>query len=307
MTTTTSPTISLHWRDISPSPLNQLVRGEIDDDAGDIKELAASIAQEGLIQPLTVTETPAGYQIVTGERRWRAARLLGDDAPLLLCVVKEPMDELDQLLIMGTENLQRKDMTPIAEAKFYQALQDRGLGVPQIARKTGKTTTHIYGCLALLDLAEPVQTLIDTGAVNKGAGKVLADLPADQQVEVANKMRGRKTNEIARVVAIVKNRTNGKPASNGSAAQEERLRKQDELTTLKKLLARSILQIRHDGELFDRCADALSICEPDLAGEIFDRARQIERSMTRFQDGLDANRQERKEKKRRGKRRRRSH
>ncbi len=286
---TTNGLIYLHYRDLTPSPLNAIVRGEIDDTSPDIRELGDSIVERGVIQPLTVIQAGEQYQILTGERRWRAARLLGENAPLLPCVVKDSMSELDQLLAMGIENLQRQDMTPIAEAKYYRELERRGLTVAKISQATGKVRSHINSRLSLLVMAEPVQNLIDAGALPMTAAQHLAELPPGQQVEVANKMAGRSTRDIARVVAIVKAKAGSEPdRSNG------RGHKADALADLKALSSRLILQLQDDGKLLDRCADALSACDPDLAGEVFERARLIERTMSRFQAGVKAYRKEKK-------------
>lgn len=198
--------ILLHWQDLSPSPLNKWVRGDIADDSPELQELAGSLAEHGLIQPLVIVATPDGptpYQVIVGERRWRAARLLGEEAPLLPCLVHPPMAEVEQLLLMGVENLQRLDLDPIAEARYYDALRQRGLGLAEIIRCTGKTRTQIQARLDLLDLPGPVREQIAAGRLPISIAQYLRPLPADLQTEIAEKMAGRNGREIRQVIAQV--------------------------------------------------------------------------------------------------------
>ncbi len=209
----TEPTILLHWKDISPNPLNRLVRGPIDESAPDMQELAESIGSQGLIQPLVVCATPEGpgaYQLLVGERRWRAARLLGEQVPLLPCIVKtEEMTYLEKLIFMGVENLQRENLPPVTEARYYQALQQEGLDAPAIARRTGKMVSHIKNRLELLDLALPVQAHIDAGRIPLTARNYLVRLPEALQVQVADRMVGQNGQAIKQMVELVLKQANG--------------------------------------------------------------------------------------------------
>lgn len=219
--------VLLHWYQITPNPLNILIRGkEIDPVA--IQELAESIRANGLIQPLVVVETPEGeaeYHLIAGERRWRATRSLGDAAPPLPCVVRTPMDELKQLITMGVENLQREDLDPIAEARYYQALQARGLDEAAIARETGKKRHHVKARLRLLDLPDPVQAHIEAGRIPLGAEKHLRWLSPDLQIEVADKMAGRRLKDIERVVTLVEKRTKQRKARTGNTIRPRQPRR----------------------------------------------------------------------------------
>ena len=264
--------INLHWRDLSPSPLNALVRGSEAEAKADIEELATSIAQEGVIQPLTVTEMSDGYQIVTGERRWRATRSLGEDAPLLPCVVKEPMEEVDQLVVMGVENLQRRNLNPVVEARYYQALTERGLSVAQIAYRVGKSVPHIKGRLQALELAPVVQDHVETGRIPFTSVKHLADLPAEAQTQIADKVVGKNGKHIKRVVDLVKKRS-GK--TNGVVEPEPGMDLKAQNKFLRLLVSRLAAQVRLDAQVVMDCANRLAFYDDELAEPAFDHANKI--------------------------------
>lgn len=213
---------------LSPSPLNRLVRGEIDGNSPEIRELAESIRRSGIVQSLNVIETPGGptpYQILNGERRWRATCLLGVEAPLLPCVVKEPMSRREQLILMGVENLQRENMPPVSEGRYYRTLMvEEGMDIPAISQATGKLTSHIKSRLELLDLEEEVQEHIDKGRIPMKARDALVSLPPEVQIKVAGKMIGKSVRSIKQLVRAIKGKPQPQPKSTEELLSEaERL------------------------------------------------------------------------------------
>ena len=139
-----------------------------------LEELADSIRQHGLIQPLTVRKLSSGYyQIIAGERRWRAARLAGlDEVP---AVVIEADDQKAMELAM-IENLQREDLNPMEEAEGYRALvENYGMTQEQAAQRVGKSRSAVANALRLLDLEENLKVLVEDG--NLSAGHARAILP----------------------------------------------------------------------------------------------------------------------------------
>lgn len=193
--------MNLHWSQLKPNPLNELVRGVIE--RSELEELADSIRENDVIEPLVVVPDGDGYQIVSGERRWRAAQLLGETAPLLPCVVREPMEEIDQLVVMGVENLQRNDLGPMDEARYFDELRRRGLDVPEIVRRTGCRRSRVDGRLRLLDLHPDVQAMIARGAIPMSADRVLVKLDSEEQAELCKRMTGRSVGAIKRAVDVV--------------------------------------------------------------------------------------------------------
>ena len=151
-----------------------------DFDQAELQALADSIAANGLVQPLTVRETESGYyQIIAGERRWRAARLAGlREVPV---VIMEADDKKTMELAM-VENLQRQDLNPVEEAMGYQSLmQNYGLTQEQVAEKVGKSRPAIANALRLLALPEEILEKIREKKLSAGHGKALLSLPAGKE------------------------------------------------------------------------------------------------------------------------------
>ena len=143
----------------------------------DLQDLAASIQQKGILQPLIVRADDKGrYQIVAGERRWRAAqRAQLHEVPAIVRVLTAP--EVLELAII--ENVQRADLSPLEEARGYQQLIDRfGHTQDQIAKALGKSRSHIANLLRLLGLPDDVQTLLASGAISAGHARALIGLDA---------------------------------------------------------------------------------------------------------------------------------
>jgi len=147
-------------------------------DADDLNDLAGSIRSRGIIQPLVVRAHPvkAGeYQIVAGERRWRASQLAQlHELPI---VVRE-FSDLDVLEIAIIENIQRADLNPIEEAIGYRQLMDKfGHTQEQMAEALGKSRPHIANVLRLLALPEDVQALVISGSLSSGHARALITAP----------------------------------------------------------------------------------------------------------------------------------
>lgn len=262
--------MELHWEKLHPSPLNKVIRsGGIDE--GKLDELAASITEHGVLQPLTVWATPRGetpFEILLGERRWRATRSLGQDAPLLPCILKEGVeDETFRLILMGAENLQREDLSPIEEGRFYKLLL-KGLTLKEVIRKLGKPRSRIVKLVALLELPPQVQAHLDKKRIPVAAAKHLKKLPADLQADVAEKMVGRTEGYIKKIVDRVLANQNG----TANTAKVEAASSRPEAETVTRLVAILLGMIELNGDLLAHCADAISAFDADLAEEAFDAA-----------------------------------
>lgn len=140
----------------------------------DLRELAASIEEHGIIQPLVVTETLDGYQLIAGERRWRAARVAGlSKVPILVKDVAS--SEVLELALV--ENLQRSDLNPLEEAMaFQQLVEEFGLTQKQIARRVGKSRTAVANKLRLLTAARQVQEALLEERISEGHARALLGL-----------------------------------------------------------------------------------------------------------------------------------
>jgi ParB family chromosome partitioning protein len=163
---------------VSPSPYQP--RRHMDDER--LEELAASIREHGVLQPVLVTETLEGYQLVAGERRVRAARLAGLER--IPALVRQLADR-DQLEVALVENVQRSDLDPIDQATAYRQLIDEfGLTQEAVAGRVGKSRASIANTLRLLDLDPGVQSAIADGRLTEGHGRALGGLAPDGQAHV---------------------------------------------------------------------------------------------------------------------------
>jgi len=169
-------------------PVEQLSRGKYqprrDFDSESLGELAESIKSSGLIQPIVVRKLSTGnFEIVAGERRWRAAQMAGlDQVP---CIVNNYTDE-ETAAITLIENLQRKDLNPIEEAQSLQRLMDEfGYVHEEVAAVVGKSRTKVSNTLRLLRLDEKVQQWLVGRQLSEGHGKILAGVAENIQFEIA--------------------------------------------------------------------------------------------------------------------------
>lgn len=164
-------------------PKEDQPRRAFDDQALD--ELAESIQRYGLIQPITVRPLPGGYyQIIAGERRWRAARMAGlEEVPV--CVVEA--DDKRAMELALVENLQREDLNPIEEARGYRTLMDDyGMSQEETATAVGKSRPAVANALRLLSLAPAVLSKVESGALSAGHARALLPIRSDRlQLEAA--------------------------------------------------------------------------------------------------------------------------
>ena len=164
-------------------------------DEGALYELAESIKAQGIMQPILVRRLEQGddagkYEIIAGERRFRAARLAGlDSVPVL---VRNVPDEAAAAMAL-IENIQREDLNPLEEAQGLQRLvREFGLTHEQAAQAVGRSRSAASNLLRLLQLAEPVQTMLMAGDLDMGHARALLSLEKANQINAANQIAGRK-------------------------------------------------------------------------------------------------------------------
>jgi len=148
-----------------------------------LDELAASIREKGILQPLVVVPNAGGYELIAGERRLRAAIRAGlDKVPV---VVREPTSESEMLELALVENLQREDLGPLERARAYERLMEtHGLSQEDVGRKVGKSRVAIANTLRLLGLPQPVLDAVEQSLISEGHARPLLGLPtATQQIE----------------------------------------------------------------------------------------------------------------------------
>ncbi len=155
-------------------------------DEDKLEDLAASIKEHGLIQPIVLRNVKNGYEIVAGERRWRAARKVGiKEIP---CIVKELTDEENMLLAI-IENMQREDLNPIEEAEgINQMIDTYGLTQEQVSKSVGKSRPYITNCLRLLKLPESVRNYVAEGVLSAGHARAIVSAGNEEkQIMLAKK------------------------------------------------------------------------------------------------------------------------
>lgn len=139
-----------------------------------LQELVNSIREQGILEPIVVAKTPAGYQIVAGERRWRAARILGLAKVPVVIRETTPQGMLEMSIV---ENVQREDLNPIERAQAYRRLIDEfGLGTNEVARKVGKSAPTISNTIRLLSLPDAIKDALVAGVITEGHVRPLISL-----------------------------------------------------------------------------------------------------------------------------------
>jgi len=175
-------------------PLDRLRHGKYQPrtrmDEGSLYELAESIRSQGVMQPILVRPVDGGFEIIAGERRFRAARLAGlDEVPVL---VKAVADEAAAVMAL-IENIQREDLNPLEEAQGLQRLVNEfRLTHEQAAQAVGRSRSAASNLLRLLQLAEPVQQMLMAGDLDMGHARALLALDAAEQVMTAHEVVARK-------------------------------------------------------------------------------------------------------------------
>jgi ParB family chromosome partitioning protein len=177
--TGTSPVRAIPVDAIEPNPFQP--RQQFDD--ASLAELAQSIRTDGVLQPIAVRPAGPRYQLIVGERRWRAARVAG--LPEIPAIIRQAGD--DEMLVLAlVENIQREDLNAIEKAQAYDSLR-RTLNIPieQLANRLGQDRSTVSNYLRLLELDEPIQALIRTKQLSMGHARALLGAPAEHRVRLA--------------------------------------------------------------------------------------------------------------------------
>ncbi len=177
--------IELDLDQIQPNPLQPRLQFE----PGKLQELAASIKENGVLQPIVVRTSGGGYEIVVGERRWRAAQQVGLER--IPAIVQHVSDE-KMLELALVENIQRDDLSPIEEGQAYQLLADQfALTHEEIAYRVGRSRTAITNSLRLLRLPSLIQEKVMNEELSMGHARALIPLPRKDQLHLAEQIIAR--------------------------------------------------------------------------------------------------------------------
>ena len=207
-----------------------------------IQELAQSIKENGLIQPIIVRKSPVlGYEILAGERRYRASIAAGlSEVPV---IVKQLSDQ-DMMLHSIIENLQRENLNPIEEAKAYQSLIDKGFTHTEIAEKMGKSRPYITNLVRLLGLPKHILTEVERGRLSQAHARLLIQLSSDKQDKLLNRIQTENLSVRQVEQILQKTKKNSKKEKDYFVKEEEQ--------TLKKILGLEVhikLQKKDSGKI----------------------------------------------------------
>jgi ParB family chromosome partitioning protein len=187
-------------------------------DEGALQELAASIRAQGLMQPILVRSIgPDRYEIIAGERRFRAAKLAGlEDVPVL---VKNVPDQAAAAMAL-IENIQREDLNPLEEAQGIQRLLDEfDFTHEQAAESVGRSRSAVSNLLRLLNLATPVQTMLLAGDLDMGHARALLAVDAATQIQLANQVVNKRMS-VRETEKLVSSTTKEVPATKARTAND---------------------------------------------------------------------------------------
>lgn len=192
--------VTLRISEIEPNKAQP--RKTFDNEA--LKQLADSIKEHGVLQPLLVKSMPAGnYKIIAGERRWRAAKMAGlSEVPVL---IRDDLSEEQAAQIALIENLQRENLNPVEEALGYKELIDEySMTQEQLAKAIGKARSSIANSLGLLALPEEVKKLLADGKISTGHCKVLKSLKEEENIVQAAKLAAKENMSVRELENYVK-------------------------------------------------------------------------------------------------------
>lgn len=186
-------------------------------DPEELASLADSISEYGVLQPITVRSIGASYQIIAGERRWRAARMAGlSEVPVIVI----DADDKKAAEIALVENIQRKDLTPLEEAEAYKTLiEEYDLTQEEVGKRVGKSRSVITNSLRLLELPDAIKSYINNGSISEGHAKVLAGIKDPKILATATNTVIEKQLSVRETERLVKFLT--APKNTGSKASKD--------------------------------------------------------------------------------------
>lgn len=216
-------------------PVDLIQRGRYqprrDMDPEALKELADSIRQQGVMQPVVVRPVGEGrYELIAGERRWRATQLA--DLDRIPAIIREVPDETAVAMAL-IENIQRENLNPIEEAFALQRLQNEfELTQAQVAEAVGKSRTTITNLLRLIQLTEDVRLMLEHGDLEMGHGRAMLTLAPEQQVQVARQVvaKALSVRQTEALVRRIQHQAAQPPREAGQEADPDIRRLQDDLS-----------------------------------------------------------------------------
>jgi len=225
-----------------------------------IQELAQSIKENGLIQPIIVRQSPViGYEILAGERRYRASIAAGlTEVPVII----KKLSDQDMMVHSIIENLQREDLNPIEEAKAYQSLIEKGYTHADIAAKMGKSRPYITNLVRLLTLPDFILNEVEAGKLSQAHARLLIQLSTDEQKKLLYRIQTEdlSVRQVEHLLKEEKNKKKSKEKNHFIKEEEENLKKLlglDVQISLQKKEAGKIIISFHNQEEYQRFINSL--------------------------------------------------
>ncbi|MDX1381487.1 MAG: ParB/RepB/Spo0J family partition protein [Xanthomonadales bacterium] len=196
-------------------------------DAEKLEELAASIRAQGVVQPVVVRPVDDGYELIAGERRWRAAQMAGLDT--IPAIIRDVPDEVTIALAL-IENIQRENLNPLEEAGALRRLIDEyDMTHQEAAEAVGRSRASVSNLLRLLELVDEVKDMVDARLIEMGHARALLSLPEDLQPKAAREVVRRQLS-VRDTERLVRQLTKPPPKKQGARMDPDILRLQDRLS-----------------------------------------------------------------------------
>ena len=235
--------IQIDVNELNPNPLQP--RGVITPES--LVDLVDSIKEHGVLEPLVVAKTPAGYQIIAGERRWRAAKLAG--LTHVPCIVREttPKGMLEMALV---ENVQRVDLNPIDRAKGFERLMNEfGLTTSEVAIRVGKSVSYISNSIRLLSLPDALKDGLLSGLITEGHARALAGIEDPELMIEAYKIVLRESASVRRAEDLARRMRHKAGQFPKKSYDRTKLRiVSDEIDKMQEDLAKALKRLEKDGQ-----------------------------------------------------------
>jgi len=234
--------IQLDVNEINPNPLQP--RGAITPES--LVDLVDSIKEHGVLEPLVVAKTPAGYQIIAGERRWRAAKLAG--LTHVPCIVREttPKGMLEMALV---ENVQRVDLNPIDRAKGFERLMNEfGMTTSEVAIKIGKSVSYVSNTIRLLALPDALKDGLLSGLITEGHARALAGIEDQELMIEAYKIILRESASVRRAEELARRmryKVGQKPKPQANESQMRII--SEEIDKMQEEMLQALKKLERDG------------------------------------------------------------
>jgi len=209
-------TTTLPIKQLQPNPFQP--RGKIKTE--DVQELAKSIKAYGIIEPIVIAQTPAGYQIIAGERRWRAAQVVGLEEVPVHIKKTTPKGMMEMALV---ENVQRIDLNALERAQaFQQLIRNFDYSNSELAEKVGKSASYISNSIKLLDLPDAITDGLIAGLITEGHARALSSIADEANIIKAYKTILKEHSSVRRAEELARRyKKDGSTAKNNSIKQDD--------------------------------------------------------------------------------------